>query len=218
MPDPSQPPRTPLWAWLMYWTMFIIGGGGVALGLLLPAWIDYRDARTAYETRLSRNATLAGDIERVHHQIARHGEDAAYAERIAQQEFNLHLPGVQRLILPIADADTLVPPLPGRDGNGRPGESRHATEPPEAANGAQNVTTSVAAGDDESERQPLAPLLPAEVEQRVDGTLHEERLLGLFLHPKTRPMLMALSAFLLVVAIMALFEPRRVVLGSLTHK
>src|SRR5262247_3332927 len=77
---------------LLFWTMFVVGGLSLAVGMVLPVWLEYRD-------ELSRKAEAERKLEEVRQQLValerridHLQNDPAYLERVANREFGIGTP------------------------------------------------------------------------------------------------------------------------------
>ena len=88
---------------LLFWFMFLAGGGALFACLFLPPWLELRALREAYAADRQHTHKLEQQLERVTKQIEHIQSDPAYLERLAQEEFGTETPGVQRIPVEIAD-------------------------------------------------------------------------------------------------------------------
>ena len=90
---------------LLFWFMFIAGGGALFACLFLPAWLELRALREAYTADRRHTLELERQLARVTKQIEHIQSDPAYLERLAQEEFGTETPGVQRVPVEIAGSE-----------------------------------------------------------------------------------------------------------------
>ena len=110
---PAPVSRGRAWAaGLLFWTMFLVGGGALAACLLVPAWLEYYatslDAAAAHE----RNEQLKQLVEAQRLQIAHHQRDPQYNERFIREEFRIPTPGVQIVTVDAEPTAVIPPPTP----------------------------------------------------------------------------------------------------------
>lgn len=93
---------------VLFWFMLAAGFTTLAPCLILPAWIEYREALALMAARQERLAACEAQLKSGRKQIEHLQNDAAYIERIARQELNLPIPGVKTVIVetPSGDAGT----------------------------------------------------------------------------------------------------------------
>ncbi len=111
---------------LFFWLMLLLGAGGLAPALILPAWLEHQQARAALAVQQVQVAELEQRLQAVEKQIDHLNIDPAYLLRLAEQDFgNLRIPNVESIRVapgPVAEeppaveqpylpADTPVPEL-----------------------------------------------------------------------------------------------------------
>ena len=93
---------------LLFWFMFIAGGGALFACLFLPPWLELRALREAYAADRRHTQHLEDQLARVTKQIEHIQSDPAYLERLAQEEFGTETPGVQRVPVEITEDDVPI--------------------------------------------------------------------------------------------------------------
>lgn len=83
----------------LFWVMLIAGFATLAPCLLLPAWIDYQQARAARDAKRREidfwKARIAGQQREIEHLHS----DPAYLERLARAELGMETPGMTTLLI-----------------------------------------------------------------------------------------------------------------------
>lgn len=74
---------------LLFWFMFAIGGLSLALGLILPPWHEFRQAKEQLAAIEKRRARLTQDLVALERRIDHLQNDPAYLERVVVREFGL---------------------------------------------------------------------------------------------------------------------------------
>jgi len=93
---------------IMFWLMTLTGGGALAICLLLPAIIDYQNAKRTLADKTAVVTQLEYQNTAIEKQIAHSQNDPAYLERVARREFGLETPGVETVRI-TADVSTSAP-------------------------------------------------------------------------------------------------------------
>lgn len=158
---------------LLFWAMFLSGGGGLAACLLLPAYLEYRAALTEQEAVRQRAATLEYQRTARDAQIDHLKNDPSYAERLARRELGIETPGVRTIRI----------------------------SPPPASAGEvddASAATSAAATAERSENW----------RRSLDDAIRRYPFLSLFVLKDTRRIVMALSAGVVLAALVLLNRER----------
>jgi len=82
--------------------MLLVGGGALFACELVPAWLEYREARQVLAAAQRQYAQLEQRLIRVNKQLEHLERDPAYVERLARQDFGLHTPGVERIRIDVS--------------------------------------------------------------------------------------------------------------------
>ncbi|MFN0135952.1 MAG: FtsB family cell division protein [Phycisphaerae bacterium] len=93
----------------LFWAMTLVGGGGLAAALWLPALLEYRDAQRRHADKSAQVAAMEYQNTSIEKQIEHSQNDPAYIERLARREFGLQTPGVETVRLAAETLPTSAP-------------------------------------------------------------------------------------------------------------
>lgn len=93
---------------IMFWLMTLTGGAALAVCLILPAVIDYQNAKRTLADKTTVVTQLEYQNVAIEKQIAHSQNDPAYLERVARREFGLETPGVETVRI-TTDAPSSAP-------------------------------------------------------------------------------------------------------------
>lgn len=80
---------------LLFWLMFFAGSGALAACMILPAWLDYSDARARVERSRDQIADLIYRLKANQQRIEHLLHDPDYQQRVAQEVLGIERPGVE---------------------------------------------------------------------------------------------------------------------------
>ncbi len=176
---------------LLFWLMALTGIAALAACLILPPWLEHQAALQLHADARRHVAELEARLQVLEKQIAHLRNDPAYVERLAHEEFGITTPGVQTILLDRSASAASHPADPNRD------RQRAASDPNRARKKAARNTPA----DDYGAEPPELSTLVAEL-------LERQPLVSVFVLDQTRPIVMAMSAALLLAAVL-LFRTRR---------
>lgn len=153
---------------VLFWVMFLAGGGALAACAILPVWLEHDSLRTLHAEAQRRVQELEQRLIAYDRQREHLEQDPAYIERLARKEFGIVTPGVETVQVEIAPVEL------------------HATTLPAS--------------------RPSDPAL--EIAERVRLAARENALVSIFVLEQARPLVMLLSAGLLLIAFVAFNWPR----------
>jgi len=90
----------------LFWSMLLVGGVSLAACLILPAWLEYEDARQRWFEAQARNERLRQQVENRTYQIEHLYHDREYLSRVAAEEFPVSVPGIRRIRLDLPGFDS----------------------------------------------------------------------------------------------------------------
>jgi cell division protein FtsB len=152
---------------LLFWLMFLLGGGSLFACLFLPVWLEARALREEHAAAQQRVTELEEHLTSLTKQIQHLQDDPAYLERLARREFGIETPGIEMIWI---DA---------------PGSATQPTSAPTVAN--------------VDHEEALAA--------RIERAARTNPLVAVFVLDATRPVVMTMSAILLLVALVFLARP-----------
>jgi hypothetical protein len=77
---------------LLFWTMFVVGGLSLAVGMVLPVWMEYRTELARRDEATRRLEEVQRQLVALERRIDHLQNDPAYLERVASREFGLGSP------------------------------------------------------------------------------------------------------------------------------
>jgi len=157
--------------------MALTGVAALAACLILPPWLEHQAALQLHTEARQHVAELEARLQILEKQIAHLRDDPAYVERLAHEEFGITAPGVQTILLD--RSESAASQAAGTD-------TRPATVAPDTR------PATVVSSEDES--PDLSTLVAEALERRP--------LVSVFVLEQTRPIVMAMSAALLLAAVL----------------
>ena len=98
----------------LFWFMLISGGLILAPAMILPAWVEYQAALDLRARHAEQVARWEAEITRLRKQREYLENDDSYALRLAYEDLNVNVPGIERIpVTPVEDADP--PPADGTE-------------------------------------------------------------------------------------------------------
>lgn len=99
---------------IMFWLMATMGGGALALCLIMPPWLEYQAQLERLKVADAQVVALDQRLAATRKQIEHLREDPAYVLRVARQEFgqSIEAPGTQTFAVEPIAAATTADPLP----------------------------------------------------------------------------------------------------------
>ena len=82
---------------LLFWFMLLTGGVILAPALILPAWLEYQASLDLRARRAEQVARWEAEITKLRKQREYLETDEAYVLRLAHEDLNLNVPGVERI-------------------------------------------------------------------------------------------------------------------------
>ena len=97
---------------LLFWTMFVVGGLSLAVGLVLPVWLEYRVELARRDEAKRRLEEIRTQLVALERRIDHLQNDPAYLERVANREFGIGTPpSDESVAIEIVEAPTSGPVL-----------------------------------------------------------------------------------------------------------
>lgn len=97
---------------LLFWTMFVVGGLSLAVGMILPVWLEYRAEISRRDEAYRRLEDVKEQLVALERRIDHLQNDPAYLERVASREFGFGTPPTEEAVaVEIVETPTSGPVL-----------------------------------------------------------------------------------------------------------
>jgi hypothetical protein len=105
---------------VMFWLMVLLGGSVLAPCLILPAWLEYQASLDLRALRKEQVERRRAEVARLRKQREHLETDDAYLLRVARENLNIEIPGVQQIHVepsPLAEPATTEPAAAAAQGD-----------------------------------------------------------------------------------------------------
>jgi hypothetical protein len=97
---------------LLFWTMFVVGGLSLAVGMILPVWLEYRVEISRRDEAYQRLEDVKKQLVALERRIDHLQNDPAYLERVASREFGFGAPPTEDAVaVQVVEAPATSPVL-----------------------------------------------------------------------------------------------------------
>jgi hypothetical protein len=85
---------------ILFWFMLLTGGVILAPALILPAWVEYQASLDLRARRAEQVARWEAEVTKLRKQREYLENDESYVLRLAYEDLNVNLPGIERIPVP----------------------------------------------------------------------------------------------------------------------